>query len=220
MTERFQKVHAFTAQWEGGLSNHKNDPGGITNYGVSLRWLKQLEAEVKQDLEKQIATCDGSNAWDNPYDYNDDGLVDEKDIKACTKKQAAKLMHDNFWKNLHCESLPLSLALVLYDAAVNMGESRATRILQEVCNVVGEAHLDVFEALKVDGICGPKTITLCATLGEFGLDFYAARMVVRQRINFYVNLSRNNQNFAVFLDGWKNRCQSLLEHLAMFERDN
>ncbi len=219
MTERFIEAHEFTSLWEGGLSEHKNDPGGITNHGVSLRWLIQLEEGAHKEFQKLAATCDGSNKWDSPYDFNMDDVVDSKDIKACSKKQAAQLMHDNFWNPLYCDHLPIPLGLILYDSAVNMGATRATRILQEVANIAGEAHLDIFVPLKTDGICGPKTISLCASLKEFGLDFYVARMAVRQRINFYINLSRNNESLAVFLSGWKNRCQALLEHLAMIERE-
>ncbi len=220
MTERFKLAHAFTAKWEGGLSEHKNDPGGITNHGVSLRFLKQLEADAKKEFEKQAATCNGSNAWDSPYDFNDDDIVNAEDIRACTKAQAAKLMCEKFWKPVQADSLPLALGMVLYDGAVNMGIYRSVSILQEVCNVVGEAHLDEFHPIKVDGICGPKTITQCVALSECGLEFYAARMAVRQRINFYVSLCRNNEKFNAFLSGWKNRCQDLLEHLAMLERDS
>ncbi len=220
MTPNFKIAHDFTAKWEGGLSEHKNDPGGITNYGVSLRFLMQLAQDVEQEFKKTASTCDGSNTFDNPYDFNDDGAITAEDIRECTKVQAAKLMHENFWKPLHSDSLPLAIATALYDGSVNMGVPRSVRILQETCNIVGEAHLDVFTPIAEDGICGPKTITLCATLKEFGLDFYVARMAVRQRINFYVNLSRNNDNFAVFLNGWKNRCQNLLEYLAQLERDN
>ncbi len=219
MTKRFELAHEFTALWEGGLVDHKNDPGGITNHGISLRFLKQLAKETEDQCQQQAKTCDGSNAWDSPYDFNADSIIDAEDIRACTKEQAAKLMHDNFWKPLHCESLPLALAVVLYDSAVNMGQGRATRILQEVLNVVGEAHLDDFEDIKVDGRCGPKTITLSSSLKDFGLDFYAARMAVRQRINFYISLSRQNESLSVFLQGWKNRCQALLEHLSMLERN-
>lgn len=42
MSEAFQLAHAFTARWEGGLSDHPSDPGGITNHGVSLRWVQDL----------------------------------------------------------------------------------------------------------------------------------------------------------------------------------
>lgn len=36
----FEAAHAFTARWEGGLVDHPNDPGGVTNHGVSLRFLQ------------------------------------------------------------------------------------------------------------------------------------------------------------------------------------
>ena len=42
----FLKAHAFTARWEGRLVDHPSDPGGITNYGVSLRWLRSLGSET------------------------------------------------------------------------------------------------------------------------------------------------------------------------------
>ncbi len=219
MTKHFELAHEFTALWEGGLVDHKSDPGGITNHGISLRFLKQLAQSTKEQCQEQAKTCDGSNAWDNPYDFNADTVIDAEDIRACTKEQAAKLMRENFWDPLGCDNLPLSLGVVLYDSAVNMGPGRAVRIFQEVLNVIGEAHLDEFEAIKVDGRCGPKTISLSVSLQEFGLDFYAARMAVRQRINFYISLCRSNDSLNAFLQGWKNRCQALLEHLSVLERN-
>jgi len=36
----FEAAHAFTARWEGGLVDHPDDPGGVTNFGVSLRFLQ------------------------------------------------------------------------------------------------------------------------------------------------------------------------------------
>ncbi len=218
MTKYFEKAHEFTALWEGGLVDHKNDPGGITNHGISLRFLQELATKTKDQCLKQAATCDGSNTWDTPYDFNADHIIDANDIRACTKEQAEKLMFQNFWEPLNCQHLPLPLGVVLYDSAVNMGPARATRIVQEVLNVVGEAHLDDFTSIKVDGACGPKTITLSASLREFGLDFYAARMAVRNRISFYNSLCRKNEKLTVFLQGWKNRCQALLEHLSLIER--
>ncbi len=218
MSEAFSLAHEFTAKWEGGLSDHKDDPGGITNFGVSLRWLKQLEEENKREMKEIAQTADGNNAL-NPYDFTNDGLVDAEDIRACTHEQAAKLMREHFWAPLHCEKLPLPLATVLYDSAVNMGPVQAVRILQQSCNVVGSAHLDIFEELKVDGICGKKTIALARELQICGLDFYTARMAVRQRIQFYTSLAQNKPTFNAFLQGWKNRCQDLLEHLALLERE-
>ncbi len=145
-------------------------------------------------------------------------MVDGGDIIACTSEQAKELFHQHFWKPLRCDVLPLPLAVVLYDSAVNMGEPRAARLLQESCNVVGEAHLDVFTPLMVDGVVGRKTCALAKSLQEAGLDFYTARMCVRQRVQFYVKIVQKNPQRSVFLQGWKNRCQGLLEHLALLER--
>lgn len=42
MPNLFDTAHAFTARWEGGLTDHPADPGGLTKYGVSLRWVQDL----------------------------------------------------------------------------------------------------------------------------------------------------------------------------------
>ena len=40
----FDRAHDFVAKWEGGFVNHKNDPGGATNMGITrktlARWRK------------------------------------------------------------------------------------------------------------------------------------------------------------------------------------
>ncbi len=222
MEEAFINAHSFTASWEGGLSDHPQDAGGITHYGVSYTWLKQLQEKHSEEEQKISATADGCNAWDtvlSPYDFNGDGAVNEDDIRACTAQDAQMLFYTHFWKPLHCAGLPLALGVVLYDCAVNMGPVRAVRLLQEACNVVGEAHLDEFTPLMVDGLCGAKTRALAKSLQEHGLDFYTARLCVRQRVLLYTKIVQKHNKNSVFLEGWKNRCQALLEHLAFMERD-
>ncbi len=222
MLDAFHTAHAFTAQWEGGLSNHENDAGGLTHYGVSHAWLEQLEEANRLELQKIMQSDDGCNTSQHnlsPYDFNGDGQVSEEDVKACTREQAQELFKKHFWQALQCAKLPTALGMVLYDSAVNMGAPRAVRLLQESCNVVGEAHLDEFTPLKEDGVVGKKTLSMAKALHNHGLDFYTARLCVRQRIRFYTKLAQKNDSLAVFLQGWKNRCQALLEHLALAERD-
>lgn len=219
----FEQAHQFTARWEGGLTDHPADPGGITNHGVSLRWLQQLNAQAAEECRRASRTCDGGNSPDcthsNPYDFNGDGTVDSDDIRACTKVQAAELMRRHFWQPLRCGELPTALGVVLYDGAVNTGPAQSVKMLQQCCNTVGEAHLDEFTALAVDGRCGPRTLDMARALDEAGLDFYTARLCVRQRRDFYVRLCRQKPNFQPFLKGWKNRCEALLQHLAVLERE-
>ena len=49
MPNLFDTAHAFTARWEGGLTDHPADPGGLTKYGVSLRWVQDLALQARQE---------------------------------------------------------------------------------------------------------------------------------------------------------------------------
>ena len=68
----FKQAHAFVRKWEGGFDDHPNDPGGVTNYGVSLAYLKDHGLDIG--------------------DINDDGVIDRKDILAMTPEKAAELV--------------------------------------------------------------------------------------------------------------------------------
>ena len=57
MSNAFESAHAFTAQWEGGLTDHPADPGGLTNYGVSLRWVQDLAQQARQKCLRQHKNC-------------------------------------------------------------------------------------------------------------------------------------------------------------------
>lgn len=203
-TTSFDTAHIFTARWEGGLSEHAADPGGVTNHGVSLRWLLQLSKE-----NEDVAA----------YDFYPDGTLDASDIRACTKAQAAALMRRNFWEPLRCAELSPPLAVTLYDYAVNAGAARAVRLLQAACNMVGEACLERFIPLKEDGRCGAHTVRRCAELTEAGLSFYTARHCVRERRRFYGELTRRRADLQPFLKGWNNRCAALLNYLGKLEME-
>ena len=110
--EVFGKIHAFTAKWEGGFSDHSSDPGGTTNRGISLRFLRQ------QGLDTG--------------DLDGDGDIDADDIRPATAKM---LMKGNFWDLLNLDRLcrigKPRLAAAIYDCAVNMGPAPAKRLAQQ-----------------------------------------------------------------------------------------
>lgn len=97
---------------EGGLVDNPNDPGGITNFGVSLRWLKS----------KGLAG-----------DINHDGDVDAQDIKIMTREDAMAFYLKFWWEPYRYQFIVAQMvATKVFDAAVNMGAPRAHRLAQGV----------------------------------------------------------------------------------------
>ena len=224
MSDAFQLAHAFTARWEGGLSDHPSDPGGITNHGVSLRWVQDLARQARDECRRLLRSCDGCRERSTPQcgwyslDLDTDGDVDADDIRACTKAQAAALFRTHFWDKRSCKALPLPLAVTLYDGAVNMGPARAVRQLQQAMNTTGEAQLDHYSPIAGDGIMGPRTRELAEALAGAHLDFYAARLSLRLREIFYRDLAARRPSMKAFLPGWRNRARALAQYLAELER--
>jgi lysozyme family protein len=113
---------------EGGLSNHPKDPGGITKYGISLRFLR-----------KQGIDIDG------------DGDIDADDIIKLTPVQAGVLYKKHFFDPLH--ALPDGLLkLHVFDMAVNAGLNKAVKLLQYTLGVDTDGVIGKFtlKALLAD----------------------------------------------------------------------
>lgn len=111
----FDEAQNFVARWEGGSSEHPADPGGATNYGISLRFLRA------QGLEAG--------------DIDGDGDIDADDIRALTVDDASALMKRAFWDALGLDEVKPLCALTVYDTAVNMGPSFARRMAQKALGV-------------------------------------------------------------------------------------
>lgn len=225
MSQPFAIAHAFTARWEGGLTDHPADPGGLTKYGVSLRWVRDLAEQARQECLRQRRSCEDcsgrlvGNCEAGMLDMDHDGDVDADDIRACTRAQAAALFRKHFWETTNCARLPLPLAVTLYDGAVNMGAPRAVRQLQRAMNATGEAQLEPYAPIAEDGVPGPRTCDLAAALADANLHWFAARQALRLREAFYVDLARRRPSLRVFLQGWRNRVHALVQYLADLERE-
>lgn len=111
----FEKAHAFVARMEGGFVDDPADPGGTTNYGVSLRFLKS------QGLEAG--------------DIDGDGDIDADDIRALTPERAAGVLRRAFWDVFPLDIVPGPLALAVYDTAVNMGLRQAKKLAQKALDI-------------------------------------------------------------------------------------
>jgi len=116
------------------------------------------------------------------------------DIKNLTLTQAVEIYYQDYWLKNKCHLLPLSIATMVFDAAVNQGGSFARKTLQMLVGV------------KQDGFIGNKTIaaTLLSSTHLLLVNYANCRA---QR---YSDLVKKNPTQIAFLSGWLNRVFNVL----------
>ncbi len=161
---------------EGGFVDHPADPGGATNYGISLSYLSSL------------GDLDGDGYQDG--DLDKDGDVDAADIRALTRDEAIHLYATQWWERYGYDRIQNQvIAAKVFDLAVNMGARQAHRVVQRALRSAG---VQVAE----DGILGPKT--LAAINGVMSWKLLPA--IRSEAAGFYRSLQRPE-----FIQGWLNR---------------
>lgn len=117
MFNPFEKGMDFVFEKEGRFSNDKDDPGGATNYGITLLALKEAGVDV-----------DG------------DGDIDVDDIKKLTPEVAVQVYKEKYWNAIGGVDLDWPLAIAAFDTAVNVGVNRTNRWLRQTMER-GEGHM-------------------------------------------------------------------------------
>lgn len=127
--ENFQHCVNAILEHEGGLSLDKRDPGGVTQWGISLRYLRSIG-----------------------YDINGDGKIDKEDILGLPIKGAVGIYRKYWWdKYRYAAFNELVVVEKVFDLAVNMGGYSAHKLLQISINRISE------KPITVDGILGGQT---------------------------------------------------------------
>ena len=100
---------------EGGFVNDPDDPGGATNFGVTIHTMRWLG-----------------------LDLTGDGAVDETDVRALTRPQAVDIFIRHYFERPRIVQLPEVLHASVFDMYVNAG-ANAVRILQRLLVDMGHA---------------------------------------------------------------------------------
>lgn len=181
----FEKAIGVLLQHEGGYVNNPNDPGGATNYGISLRFL----ADHPED-----------------GDFDNDGDVDIADIKNMTVRQAMAIYHKFWWAKYRYGSInDQTIATKVLDLSVNMGAPRAHMLLQQALNKAFGLNL------RVDGVLGPATFGVLNAI-EDDKEQCLLNAYCDEAWNFYQQIIAKRPSLGVFKKGWYNRAYSL--HVA------
>jgi len=112
------------------------------------------------------------------------------DIKNLTKAEATLIYKTKYWDKNKVESLPEELWHIYFDMCVNMGRSRAVKILQQ-------SAVNRGRNIKVDGGLGPNTIKALK-----GVELERVRAF---RVRYYVELVNKKPDLEKFYFGWFRR---------------
>lgn len=179
MSNVFFQALQETLKKEGRKSNHKDDRGGSTDYGISLRFLKGLP------------NIDG--------DINGDGHVNEFDIAALNASIVSQLYRKHFWDYYRLGEINHDLvAIKAFDLLVNMRSVSAVKIIQRALRACNKPVLE-------DGVLGSKTIAAINDIRD-QLNLLAAMR--SESYGHYRLIIAADPTQAVFHDGWKNRAYS------------
>ncbi len=107
--DNFSRVQPIIDHWEGGYSDHPQDPGGATNMGITQETLKRWR---KHDVGKE-------------------------DVKNLQRDEAWEIYRAFYWAPLRCDEMPIADALITYNAGVMSGPGRGARWLQQSLNKQG-----------------------------------------------------------------------------------
>lgn len=106
--DNFKKALDYLFEAEGGYSNHKNDRGGATNFGITQR----------------------------TYDFYQKrkGLAPAP-VKQITKQEAAQIYYEDYWIKSGADKIEdFSIALILFDSCVNHGVSGGISLYKKAGN--------------------------------------------------------------------------------------
>ena len=89
---------------EGGYSNHPSDPGGPTNWGITIH--------------------DARAYWKT--------AATAADVRSMPVEVAKDIYRSKYWDAMRCNDLPAGVDYAVFDYGVNSGIGRAVRVLQRL----------------------------------------------------------------------------------------
>ena len=116
-------------------------------------------------------------------------------IKALRVEDAKQIYRKDFWNRCKLNQVDSQrIANKIFDIAVNSGTSKAGKMLQEACNILGKS-------LVVDGVIGEKTMQ---ATNSFKYDEAVEKVLIYLRVKYYLELAENPKRRS-FLFGWLRR---------------
>lgn len=177
----FDNAIEFVLIQEGKFSNNKSDPGGATNYGISLRLLRSLGVDIDMD-----------------------GDTDIDDIIHMTKNDAKKIYKKEWWDKYHYQQIDdKQFQRMILSLSVNMGAKNAHKIIQKSLNEIPKPKDRIL--LVVNGNLSPACIHQLNDITRPEIKALFKIKVQKNAIDMYESFVKRNEHLRIFLKGWENR---------------
>ncbi len=141
----FERALAHVLTMEGGFSDDPYDPGGPTNFGITLKTYATFAG----------ATLDASSRA---------RLVAQ--LRAIPMDHVHTIYRKRYWQPAGCAVLPSGLDLFHFDAAVNHGVGGALRLLQQALGVEADGIIGPHTRRAIDTANAAQVIERYAAVRE------------------------------------------------------
>jgi lysozyme family protein len=115
---------------EGGYNNHPSDPGGPTNFGITIH-----------DYRRYVKP--GATA---------------ADVRSMRLDEAKRIYRETYWNALRCDDLPAGLDYAVFDYGVNSGIGRSGKVLRRVVGLPADTHAVTRQVLDAVARRDPRTL--------------------------------------------------------------
>ncbi len=123
--ETFEMVKPYLLAHEGGYVDHPRDPGGATNFGITIGTLSNWRGRK----------------------------VSKREVKELTREEAMQIYKAQYWDTIRADELPAGVDYCCYDYSVNSGPSRSAKELQRVVGASVDGVVGLETLTKVQS-CG------------------------------------------------------------------
>lgn len=119
MIGNFEQCLEWLLEHEGGFVDHPDDPGGMTNKGITAntygRWLSEV-----MDV---------------------DATLSENTMRNIPDAHVEAIYRQEYWNKISGDKLPSGLDWAVFDWAVNSGPGRSARALQRIVGVKADGDI-------------------------------------------------------------------------------
>ena len=184
----FEKCLKHVFEMEGGYSNHKDDTGGATNFGIT------------QEVFNRWCKKHGSDSYH---------------VNKINKGIAADIYKEEYWDKMRLDELQdEKMALMLFDQGVNCGIYRSTKRAQNIANYVAGYKLATDGKMGAISMAHLNDLIKKNKSRRFMFEFVKQTHLFYAKIT---RNSKKNKFFGPdyrsFIVGWTKRANRLLELL-------